>query len=245
MSKHSNVSKGREEKSVGMPAEPAVTDGPAGISADASAGASPAADVSRNAASESAAMDAVTAELEAARKEVARLTSEVADLNEKYLRKLADEVNFRKRMVREKEDAQKFGVSSLLSDLIPVLDDFDRGLASTDGNKSYEHLREGVILIRKQLSQMLENKYALKRFESRDTVFDPNRHEALFAEPADVEEAMVSEEYLPGYSLHDRILRTAKVRVKIPAPNRTPVVDNVLEEKESGNGEPAQEAGQA
>jgi molecular chaperone GrpE len=67
---------------------------------------------------------------------------------------------------------------------------------------------------------MLENKYALRRFESKGTPFDPNRHEALFAEPSDVEEPMVSEEYLPGYSLHDRILRTAKVRVKIPGPGK-------------------------
>ncbi|MFA5851398.1 MAG: nucleotide exchange factor GrpE, partial [Spirochaetales bacterium] len=84
----------------------------------------------------------------------------------------------------------------------------------------HEQLIEGVTLIRKQLSQMLENKYALRRFESKGTPFDPNRHEALFAEPSDVEEPMVSEEYLPGYSLHDRILRTAKVRVKIPGPGK-------------------------
>lgn len=159
----------------------------------------------------------VSEELLAVQKEASRLKVELTDLNEKYLRKLAEEVNFRKRMLREKEDAQKYGVSSLLADLVPVLDDFDRGITSAEGAKNYDQLHEGVILIRKQLSQMLENKYSLKRFESKDTPFDPNRHEALFAEPGDVEEAMVSEEYLPGYSLHERILRTAKVRVKIPA----------------------------
>lgn len=160
------------------------------------------------------------AELEAAKGEIASLRAEVAELNEKYLRKLADEVNFRKRMVREKEDAQKFAVTGLLGDIIPILDDFDRGLASSETAKNYEQLHEGVALIRKQLSQMLENKYSLKRFESKGNLFDPNRHEAVFAEPADVEEAIVFEEYLPGYALHDRILRTAKVRVKIPAPQK-------------------------
>ena len=161
---------------------------------------------------------AVSAELEAARQEIAALRSEVAELNEKYLRKLADEVNFRKRMLREKEESQKFAVSSILADLIPILDDFERGIASSESGKSYEQLHEGVILIKKQLSQMLENKYALKRFESKGTLFDPNRHEALSAEPDNVEEPVVSEEYLAGYTLHDRVLRTAKVRVKIPAP---------------------------
>jgi molecular chaperone GrpE len=159
-------------------------------------------------------------ELEAARKEIETLKAEVAELNEKYLRKLADEVNFRKRMQREKDDALKYGVSSLLSDLIPILDDFDRGIASAESAKNYEQLHEGILLIRGQLSQMLENKYALKRIDSKGQPFDPNRHEALFAEPADVEEAVVSEEYLPGYSLHDRVLRPAKVRVKVPAPKK-------------------------
>ena len=167
------------------------------------------------------AIDAQTAELEAARSEIATLKAEVAELNEKYLRKLADEVNFRKRMMREKEEAQKYAITSLLGDLVPILDDFDRGISSVETTKSHEQLSEGMILIRRQLSQMLENKYALKRFESKGTPFDPNRHEALFAEPADVEEATVSEEYLPGYSLHDRVLRTAKVRVKVPGPKKS------------------------
>ena len=100
--------------------------------------------------------------------------------------------------------------------------DFDRSIASAEVGQNYDHLHDGVLLIRRQLSQMLENKYSLKRFESKGALFDPNRHEALFAEPGDVEEPVVSEEYLPGYELHDRILRTAKVRVKMPAPKKQP-----------------------
>jgi len=84
------------------------------------------------------------------------------------------------------------------------------------------------------LSQMLENKYSLKRFESRGKTFDPNKHEALFAEPAAVEEATVAEEYLPGYALHDRVLRTAKVRVKIPAPKKDDKKDAPEAGPESG-----------
>jgi molecular chaperone GrpE len=200
MSRHTNDPKKREDKAQEMPgSKPIGTDEtPTPV--------------------EQSKVSEVSEELAAAQHEVNGLKAELADLNEKYLRKLADEVNFRKRMIREKEDAQKYGVSSLLADLIPILDDFDRGITSAEVTKSCEQLHEGVLLIRKQLSQMLENKYSLKRFESKDTPFDPNRHEALFAEPADVEEPMVSEEYLPGYSLHERILRTAKVRVKIPAP---------------------------
>lgn len=163
---------------------------------------------------------AVRQELEKTKAELAGVRTLLEEANDKFLRKLAEEVNFRKRMIREKEDAQKYGITSLLNDLIPVLDDFDRSIASAETGKNYEQLHDGILLIRRQLSQMLENKYSLKRFESKGTLFDPNRHEALFAEPADVEEAVVAEEYLPGYELHDRILRTAKVRVQMPAPKQ-------------------------
>lgn len=167
-------------------------------------------------------VDTIKQELEKTKAELAEVRAQLEEANDKFLRKLAEEVNFRKRMIREKEDAQKYGIASLLNDLIPVLDDFDRSIASAEVGKNYDHLHDGVLLIRRQLSQMLENKYSLKRFESKGALFDPNRHEALFAEPGDVEEPVVSEEYLPGYELHDRILRTAKVRVKMPAPKKQP-----------------------
>ncbi len=196
-----------------------------------------------NAAAEPSVSAALAAELESAKGEVASLRAEVAELNEKYLRKLADEVNFRKRMAREKEETQKYAVASLLGDLIPILDDFDRGISSSDVSKNFDQLHEGVAMIRKQLSQMLENKYALQRFEPKGKPFDPNRHEALFAEPSDVEEPMVSEVYLPGYALHDRVLRTAKVRVRIPGAKKPAPEAGV--QQASGGEAPADASGQA
>lgn len=222
MSKHRNDSKmhGENTASSENPKGASAAPDTAAGSVQPTAGPAPESKVNEPSGSEKPSAS-LTAELEAARAQVASLREEVDQLNEKYLRKLADEVNFRKRMIREKEEAQKYAVASLLGDLIPVLDDFDRGIASVESTKNYEQLSEGVILIRKQLSQMLENKYALKRFESKGTLFDPNRHEAVFAEPADIEDPVVADEYLPGYSLHDRILRTAKVRVRIPAPGKS------------------------
>ena len=237
MSKHRNDSKMHGENA-------ASTENPKGVSVapDAAAGSvmpaagpAPEGKVNEPSGSENPS-GSLAAELEAARVQVASLREEVDQLNEKYLRKLADEVNFRKRMIREKEEAQKYAVASLLGDLIPILDDFDRGIASVESTKNYEQLSEGVILIRKQLSQMLENKYALKRFESKGTLFDPNRHEAVFAEPADIEDPVVADEYLPGYSLHDRILRTAKVRVRIPGPRKPAGFPNAAGEKAGNDG---------
>jgi molecular chaperone GrpE len=160
--------------------------------------------------------------------ELAALREELSVVNDKYLRKLADDVNFRKRMAREKEDGQRFALSSLLGDLIPVLDDFDRAIASAETQKDYGVLHDGVALIRRQLGAVLEAKYGLSRFESRGKPFDPNRHEAVAMVQGsleDGEEAVVAEEFLPGYGLHDRVLRTAKVRVRMPSP-RGPSADS-------------------
>jgi len=170
-------------------ASPEAEQAPEGAVADAAAPEDPAARVSA---------------LEA---EIAALREEVSSLNDKYLRKLADDVNFRKRMAREKEDGQRFAVTALLGDLIPVLDDFDRAVASAEVAKEYSILHDGVALIRRQLGQILEAKYGLTKIESLGKPFDPNRHEAvavLQGGPEDGDEAVVAEEYLPAYGLHER-----------------------------------------
>lgn len=168
------------------------------------------------------AADGSAARIASLEAEIAAIRQEMSSINDKYLRKLADDVNFRKRMTREKEESQRFAVATLLGDLIPVLDDFDRAIASAEVAKEYSVLHDGVALIRRQLGQVLESKYGLAKIESLGKPFDPNRHEAVAVTPGgpgDGEEAIVAEEFLPGYGLHERILRTAKVRVRMPAPS--------------------------
>jgi molecular chaperone GrpE len=160
--------------------------------------------------------------------EIKAVREELSSINDKYLRKLAEDVNFRKRMTREKEDGLHFAVSALLGDLIPILDDFDRAIASAEIQKDYATLHNGVLLIKRQLGTVLQTKYGLTRFESLGKPFDPNHHEAVAiiqGGPDDGDEAVVAEEFLPGYGLHDRILRTAKVRVRMPVPQGTAASD--------------------
>lgn len=165
-----------------------------------------------------AACDDLEARARSLEAEIATLREELSATNDKYLRKLADDVNFRKRMAREKEESQRYAVATLLGDIIPILDDFDRAIASAEVAKDYAILHDGVALIRRQFGQVLETKYGLVRLEAVGKAFDPNRHEAVAVEQGDgSEEPMVSEEFLPGYALHDRVLRTAKVRVRMPA----------------------------
>ena len=189
------------------------------------------------AASEIAALRERVASLEA---HEAALTEECSGLKDQYLRKLADDENFRKRMRREVEDARKFANSALLSDLVAILDDFDRAIGSAEHARDYVVLHDGIVLIRRQLGQMLANKYGLSPFSSMGEVFDPNIHEAVASEESDSGEAMVCQEFLPGYRLHERVIRSAKVKVAMPKAAAAPV-DNDGE----GNGTTGAATGEA
>jgi len=154
------------------------------------------------------------------------LQEELSSLKDQYLRKLADYENFRKRMFREKDDAVQFANSSLIVDLIGVIDDFDRAAASADAHgHDYAALHDGVRMIHTRLIGLLEGKYGLKRFDSAGQVFDPNLHEAIASEPGDFEEPTVAEEFLAGYRLHDRVVRCAKVKVAMPGSPGAPAGD--------------------
>lgn len=163
------------------------------------------------------------AELEAAKKaaadanaKVAVLDTEVSSLKDQYLRKLADYENFRKRMFREKEDAVKYANSQILGDLVTVMDDFDRAVGSSEQSRDFSSLHDGVDMIRKGLFGLLESKYGLERFDSVGASFDPNLHEAVMSEQGDCEAPLVVEEFIKGYRLRDRVLRSAKVKVRMP-----------------------------
>ena len=148
--------------------------------------------------------------------------AKITDLNDQYLRKAADFENYRKRMVREKQELTDFANQNLLSDLLPVIDDFERAIKSAETSdfqsaKEFASFFEGIKMIEKQLSTMLENKWGLKRFDSEGTPFDPNRHEAIQMEKSGgISEALVKEDYLKGYFLKERVLRFAKVKVLMP-----------------------------
>ncbi|MEN6492461.1 MAG: nucleotide exchange factor GrpE [Rectinema sp.] len=158
------------------------------------------------------------AQLAAAKAEIELLKTQFAELNDKYLRTLAEQVNFRKRVVKEKEEFQQYAVSTLLNDLIPVLDDFDRSLeAVAQHQNDASKVVDGIRLIQKRLYDTLSNKYGLSRYESNGGVFDPRLHEAMFSDQGDVPEPTVTQEFMPGYKLHDRVVRTAKVKVTMPA----------------------------
>jgi molecular chaperone GrpE len=161
------------------------------------------------------------------------LEAQVAELNDQYLRKAAEFENFRKRMNREKQDAIDFANQNLLLDLIPVIDDFERAIKAAETSQDFTSLYEGISMIEKRLLSQLENKWGLKRFDSAGEAFDPNRHEAIMAEKsAGISEPTVQEDLIKGYTLKDRVIRSAKVKVLMPEAPIESAGEEDTEEKE-------------
>ena len=148
----------------------------------------------------------------------AELEKQNAKLKDDYLRKVADFDNYRKRMIKEKQDAFDYANTAILTDLVAILDDFDRGLAAMQDATDVKSVIDGIKMINKQMKGFLESKYDLSSYCEPGDAFDPNIHEALSSVPADVDEPVCAEVYLKGYKLKDRVIRHAKVLVNMPKP---------------------------
>jgi molecular chaperone GrpE len=154
---------------------------------------------------------------------IASLEAQVADARDQLLRKAADVDNFRKRMNQDKQNAIEFANKSLLVDIIPIIDDFERAIQSAGTSAELAELpagkamMDGLTMIQKRLTGQLESKWGLKRFDSAGEPFDPNRHEAMMMDKSpDITEPVVQEEFLKGYMLKDRVIRAAQVKVLMP-----------------------------
>ena len=133
------------------------------------------------------------------------------ELNDKYLRTLAEYENYRKRSVKEKQEAWTNSKADVLTELLPVLDNFDR--ARSNKEAALEDYQKGVDMIYTQLLEVLKKLGAESFGEAGDT-FDPNIHSAVMhAEDAEQPENTVTDVFSKGYKLGDKILRPAVVKV--------------------------------
>jgi molecular chaperone GrpE len=156
----------------------------------------------------------LTQALNDSRDQIEALMREKSTLYDQMLRRQAEIENSRKRLERDKTDYYQRTRAEVVLELLPVLDNFDRALASLEISEGdAEALRHGVELIHKQLKGAL-TKLGLQPVEALGRAFDPNVHEAVTVEPTDEhEENTVIEEVERGYKLGDRLLRPAKVKV--------------------------------
>ncbi|MEX0325729.1 MAG: nucleotide exchange factor GrpE [Puniceicoccaceae bacterium] len=145
-------------------------------------------------------------------------TGEINIQKERYLRTVADLENYRKRAVREKEEARKQAACSLLEDLLPILDHFQLGLKSAEEHEGGKAFAEGFRMILKQMEAALKQN-GLEEINPQGEAFDPNFHESIAHLPHEtVEDGHVIEVHRVGYRLNERLLRPAQVVVSSGAP---------------------------
>lgn len=129
------------------------------------------------------------------------------------LRSQADFENYKKRCAREKEDAIKYANTSLLERLLPIIDNFELGLAAARDKGEQSPIYSGMNLVLKQMNDFLSDN-GLQPIEAVGQNFDPNLHEAIAHEPSDtVAENKIIRQTRRGYRFKDRLLRPSSVVV--------------------------------
>ena len=148
---------------------------------------------------------------------IAALEKENADLKDQLLRRAADFDNYRKRMMKEKQDTYDYANAGLLGDLLDSLDNFDRTIDAAKDAKDAKAIADGIKMINKALVKMLEDKYGLVGYGKEGDEFNPDEHEAIGRmEDEKAKKETLAQVYLKGYKLKDKVIRHAKVMVKVP-----------------------------
>jgi len=141
-----------------------------------------------------------------------RLTSELQEINDKYVRLYAEFENYKKRINKDKEELVRYGNESLIFELLPVIDNLEMALkhSSHDLNTG---IVQGVEITLKELQRVLE-KFGLSPIDASGKPFDPAVHHAITqVERDDVAEKTLVEEFRKGYILWDKVLRPSLVAV--------------------------------
>lgn len=146
--------------------------------------------------------------------EIEQLRLDNTDLKDKYLRIFAEFDNYKKRTAKERIDTIAMAGQKVIRDMLPILDDFERGFKAKGTDRFRMNIDEGEGLIYAKFKKTLENK-GLKQMEVQGEVFNAELHEAIAELPAEKPEdkGKIIDVIEPGYYLNDKILRYAKVVV--------------------------------
>lgn len=156
---------------------------------------------------------AAEADLQELNEQMVRLQDELNQSKEQLLRTMADFQNFRKRNQEQAAQLRQFATESLVTALLPVLDNFERSVNHMKQGATLEQAMAGVQAVERQLRSVLEGQN-VRRIESVGKPFDPDVHEAISMEPSTEYEAnTVILEVEPGYKMGDRVIRPARVKV--------------------------------
>ena len=148
---------------------------------------------------------------------IEKLNEEITGLKDQRLRAIAELENFRKRAEKDQSDALKYGISNFAKEIINIRDNIERAQSSISeeakNNEAIKSVIEGIDLIAQSVVSTFE-KIGIKKIESLNEKFDHNLHQAMMEiENDDLEPGTIVQELIPGYTLHDRLLRPAMVGV--------------------------------
>ena len=146
-----------------------------------------------------------------------KIKNQIAELNDKILRLLAENQNLRKNHEKEKEDIIKYGSFNFASQILSLTDNLDRAFSIFKNNEKFKdkeflEITSGIELIEKELQNTLEKNF-ITYIDCLNKKFDPNFHQALSEIESDKESGTIVDEIQKGYMLHDRLLRPSLVNV--------------------------------
>lgn len=146
-------------------------------------------------------------------KEKDALKDEVAKLKDQVVRQMAEFDNYRKRTDKEKESMFSMGEKSVIEKILPIVDNFERALATVPEEEKEEPFAKGVDMIYQQLVKQLTD-LGVKPIEAEGKEFDPNFHNAVMQVDSDtLESGMVAKDLQKGYTFHDQVIRHSMVSV--------------------------------
>lgn len=147
------------------------------------------------------------------KKKSSKLEEKIAELEDARMRQLAEFENFRKRSEKEKSQMFEVGAKSVVEKILPVIDNFERGLASMPEEEKGKPFADGIELVYKQMLGALDE-IGVKPIEAVGQAFDPNFHNAVMTvESEDMESGTVAEELQKGYMYQDSVVRHSMVKV--------------------------------
>jgi len=148
---------------------------------------------------------------------IIKLNTQIEELKDQRLRSIAELENYRKRSEKDQADALKYGIANFAKEVVSIRDNIERANTSiVDELKQEEKIKpviEGLDLIQQSIISVLD-RFGIKKIEAMDQKFDHNFHQAMIeVEREDCEPGIVVQELIPGYTLHDRLLRPSMVGV--------------------------------
>ncbi len=176
-------------------------------------------DVAKEVASEAVDETETTEEVEEATEEVKESAEKdkkdilIEELNDKYMRTFAEFDNFRKRTEKEKAAMFEVGAKSIVEKILPIVDSFERGLATLSEEEKSQPFADGMDKVYKQMTKALEEA-GVTPIEAVGKEFDPNLHNAVMhGEDDSLGENIIAEEYQKGYMYRDTVVRYSMVKV--------------------------------